>query len=100
MGFTFLARNRYITDEICVVFSWEVWFVFLGLHYLHRFTSFEIGELSKTSFILPFFNNTNDLTIHRNQFYYVTQTWLDFINNTVLVPPNYNNTFWGFAFLQ
>ena len=30
MGCTILARNRYGTDEICVIFSWEMWFVFLG----------------------------------------------------------------------
>ncbi len=34
MGFTFLARNRYETDEIWEIFRWEMWFVFLGsLHY-------------------------------------------------------------------
>jgi hypothetical protein len=31
MGFTFLARNRYKMDYICVIFSWEMRFVFLGL---------------------------------------------------------------------
>jgi hypothetical protein len=30
MGFTFLARNRYDTDEICEIFRWEMLFVFLG----------------------------------------------------------------------
>jgi hypothetical protein len=34
----------------------------------------KIGEFSKTPVTFPFFTNTYDLTIHRNLFFYFTQT--------------------------
>ena len=34
-------------------------------------------DMSKTLVVFPFYNNTYDLTIQQNQFYYFTQTWLN-----------------------